>query len=419
LRRSRAATTSFILFSFLFILPLIFPAAAQAFFQWSRDGTFVEMRGLIRGFGIASRNPEDEFFYQRKNDARLGGIGRLVLQAQSGEKWGFEFNTYQTYLPSSFAAGQGNLDAPLDVERSAFLEQSFSNHDFVRLAVDRLSLRWSVGRLDLTVGRQPVNLATTFFFTPNDFFAPFAAQTFYRVYKSGVDAARAEVRLANLSQLTLVSVLGYRTDPDSDTGWSNRPEGKRTSYVGRISTVVNDFEWALLGGTVRETSVIGGSIQGELFQWLGIRAEGHYADPEDPGLENYSRISVGVEHRWENSLNIRLEEYYNGAGQNSVGRYGLSSIASRSEVTYLAKKYAALGVGFEFTPLLNGEMVAVTNWIDHSWLLSLNALYSLSDEAELSISLGLPFGRKPDGPEIRSEFGLAPYSIIVEVRSYF
>jgi len=396
---------------------------ALAFYEWQSDDGSFDLSALVRGFGIVYENYED------KSDAGAAAIARLIMHARSGQHLGFEVNAYQTYIPASMASRLGSLGTPLDVERSSALEWSFSDDDYVHLAIDRLNISWSYNRLDLIAGRQPINLATTFYFTPNDFFAPFSAQAFYRVYKPGVDAVRAEVRLGNLSQLSLISVLGYDRDPDSDTGWSRDPDWHRTSYVGRISTIFRDFECALLGGVVREDDVIGGSLQGELFQWLGVRSEGHVADPGDS--QRYSELSLGIEHRWENSLNLRLEYFYHGKGADSVSDYDIIPTdiiptAAQSEIIYLGRYYTALGIGYEFTPLLNAEMLAIANLTDHSYLLSFNAIYSLSDEAELAIDLGVPIGKKPEkmiGPpeyyEIKSEFGLYPYSVRIEVRRYF
>jgi hypothetical protein len=69
---------------------------------------------------------------------------------------------------------------------------------------------------------------------------------------------------------------------------------------------------------VREADVIGGSLQGELFQWLGVRAEGHVSDLNDSQRGSVSELSIGVEHRWEDSLNLRLEQFYHGNGAGSL-----------------------------------------------------------------------------------------------------
>lgn len=409
-----------------FILTLVFSVTlllstlsipALAFYEWQSDDRSFDLRALVRGFGIVYENPENQFFYEDKSDAGAAAIARLIMHARAGQHLGFEVNAYQTYIPASMASRLGSLGTPLDVERSSALEWSFSDDDYVHLAIDRLNISCSYNRLDLIAGRQPINLATTFYFTPNDFFAPFSAQAFYRMYKSGVDAVRAEVRLGNLSQLSLISVLGYERESDSDTGWSRDPDWHRTSYVGRISKTFRDFEWALLGGVVREADVIGGSLQGELFQWLGIRSEGHFADPDDS--QRNLELSLGIEHRWENSLNLRLEHFYHGNGASSVSDYDITPTAAQGNSIYLGRNYTALGIGYEFTPLLNAEMLTIANLIDHSYLLSFNAIYSLSDEAELATNLGVPIGKKPEGNEIKSEFGLYPYTVSIEVRCYF
>ncbi len=412
-------TIKFILtlvFSVTLLLPTL-SIPALAFYEWQSDDGSFDLRALVRGFGIVYENPENQFFYEDKSDAGAAAIARLIMHARAGQHLGFEVNAYQTYIPASMASRLGSLGTPLDVERSSALEWSFSDDDYVHLAIDRLNISCSYNRLDLIAGRQPINLATTFYFTPNDFFAPFSAQAFYRMYKSGVDAVRAEVRLGNLSQLSLISVLGYERESDSDTGWSRDPDWHRTSYVGRISKTFRDFEWALLGGVVREADVIGGSLQGELFQWLGIRSEGHFADPDDS--QRNLELSLGIEHRWENSLNLRLEHFYHGNGASSVSDYDITPTTAQGNSIYLGRNYTALGIGYEFTPLLNAEMLTIANLIDHSYLLSFNAIYSLSDEAELATNLGVPIGKKPEGNEIKSEFGLYPYTVSIEVRCYF
>ena len=407
-RETTAKSILALVFSVTLLL-LTLSVPALAFYEWQSDDGSFDLCALVRGFGIAFENPE-------KSDAGAAAIARLIMHARAGQHLGFEVNAYQTYIPASMTSRQGSLGTPLDVERSSALEWSFSDDDYVHLAIDRLNISWSYNRLDLIAGRQSINLATTFYFTPNDFFAPFSAQVFYRVYKPGVDAVRAEVRLGNLSQLSLISVLGYN-DSDSDTGWSGDPDSHRASYVGRISTTFRDFEWALLGGVVREADVIGGSLQGELFQWLGVRAEGHVADPDDS--QRNSELSFGIEHSWENSLDLRLEQFYHGKGAGSVSDYNITSTAAQGESIYLGRNYTALGVGYEFTPLVNAEMLAIANLTDHSYLLSFNAIYSLSDEAELAVNLGVPIGKKPEDSEIKSEFGSYPYSVNIEVRCYF
>jgi hypothetical protein len=405
---------------FLDIILAFFLSSAQAFYEWQGNEADIEFRGMLQIYGTAYRHPENTVFYKDRDRFGLGALARLILKASIGDALTLESNIYQTYIPEALLTDQTAANVIIqDVERSSALEWSLSDSNYVHTTIDRFNVRWSKDRLDLIMGRQAINLATTFYFSPNDFFAPFAAQAFYRVYKPGVDALRAEVRLGDLSQLSLISVLGYKTDPDTETGWSDSPVGHRTSYIGRISTVFKDFEWALLVGALGDSDVAGGSLQGELFQWLGIRAEGHIRYPEDPLHGSYKEFTVGLEHYWENNLDIRLEYFHHGSGLGEDYDYSDIPALLRGWNNYLGRDYTALGLGYEFTPLLSGHMSLIHNLRDNSGLCAFNAVYSLSNEAELALNLGLPFGKRPKGARIRSEFGLYPYSINLEVRYYF
>jgi len=391
-------------------------APCFGFYEWQKPTHQGDITGTVRLFGTLLQNPDNDFFYENRNESGLAGIARVMSQIQIKERWYVGINAYQTYIPSALVGSQSGVGTPLGVERSAGLESNLLDKDYAHFALDRLNVNWSNERMDIIAGRQPVNLATTFYFTPNDFFAPFAAQAFFRVYKPGVDALRAEIRLENLSQLSLIQVLGYDKQADSDTGWSHRPNAQRNSYLARISTVFHDTEWMLLAGRVRETYIIGGSLQGEWFNWLGVRAEGHYANPKDQSKKNYTEITLGMEHRWENSLEVRLELFHHGNGASRVSGYGLTQ-ATREGI-YLARRYVAAGASYEISPLLIGNLVTIMNLVDDSSLISMNAVYSLADETEMAFNLTLPFGEKPEGMELKSEYGLSPYSINLEWRTY-
>jgi len=374
---------------------------------------------MTQVYGMVYKRPENVMLYKDSDKSGIAGLGRVIIDARTGASLSLEANAYQTYIPMELMTLQsgGGVTIP-DAERSSALEWSASEDDYIHTAVDRLNLRWSRDRVDIIIGRQPVNLAANYYFTPNDFFAAFAAQTFYRVYKPGVDAARAEVRLGNLSQLSLIGVLGYCPDENGDNGWSRSPETGRTSFIGRVSGNLHEFEWALIAGSLADSDVIGGSLQGEMFGWLDVKAEAHMAWPESPEQDRHAEVSLGVQHYWENSLDVRLEYFHHGSGYTSASDYAEASLEGGHGL-YLGRHYSALGIGYEFTPLLTGRMVWIGNLTDNSILASFNAVYSLSNESELSFGAAAPFGREADGMDIKSEFGIYPCTVNVEWRWYF
>jgi len=398
----------------IFLLLFGFAQPASAFYAWQGEESEAELRGFISGSGIGLTNPDNTLFYNRKNISGLSASGRLMLDVSS-DRFSLEAHAQQGYVPLVLQTGGARFANLTGVERSDLLDWSFDSKQS-HLILDRLNVQFSTESLNIKVGRQPVNLGVTNYFTPNDFFAPFAAQAFFRAYKPGVDAVRADIQMGELAQLSLITVLGYSTSSLSDNGWSNRPDSARHAYLARASRFIGDFEFALLAGSVRKNIVIGGDIQGELFEWLGIRAEGHVVVPDQAGLQRKIEIAVGIEHRWENSLSLRAEQFHHGAGASSTSAYALGGA---SQSLYLAKNYSAVGASYEFTPLFTGDVTTIYNWLDQSALVALYGLYSLTDESELAISGTLSTGKKTPAATIQSEFGLYAGSVSIEYRAYF
>ena len=401
----------------LTIVLLIFSNPVCAFYEQRNDHSEISARGLIRSFASYSAYPDDPLLYPDESASGAAGIARLIFDANISEHWHIEANAYQSYIPASLLTAQNTAGLLLPVERSAALETNLSDSNTAQLAVDRLSLNWSSESFSFTIGRQAINLATTFYFTANDFFAPFSAQTFYRVYKQGVDALRIELGIGALSQVSLLSVLGYSQDPSSDTGWSNHPNNKRRSDLLQWSNVYGSSEITLLAGKVTDRYILAGALQGEFFDWLGVRFEGHVAEAVENNFDSFQKASLGLEHRWDNNSDLRLELFYNGQGADSVSKYQATQITQDNP--YLASRYSAIGGQYQLTPLLTSEIALISNLIDYSHLISLNAIYSLSDESEAVFTITVPTGDHPENGQVQDEFGAYPVLLNLEYRLYF
>lgn len=407
----------------IFLLPVLClgvlflgPAAGEAFAEWQTgDGSFT-LRGYTGlGAGYSHTPPGAAVLSGSRDDLFWALDQRLLASAEQGENSRFALNLLQNFRAvPDYPPGAGQAG----VERSGLLmwRQHASGNSEASLTVDTVAFHFTGQNIELSLGRQPVNLATTFYFSPNDFFAPFAVQTFYRTYKPGVDSVRAEVRLADLAQLSLVGVLGYAPESIADQDWRDRPDWSRNSFLVRLAVNRYQWEWGLLAGSVRNQRITGGSLQGELFAGLAVRAEGHYAAPEQEGGPGGTEVSVGLEHRFVNSLELRLEQFHHGQGYGGVvealaaGRLGQGG--------YTGRDYTALGASYEFSPLFTGQALLICNWSDHSRLLSLNGVYSLADDAELAVTLSIPLGEKGENG-IASEFGLTATTFLAVFRFYY
>ncbi len=393
------------LFLALTLLAAAAPRAA-AFYEYGDGDNYIDARGMVGLYGGVSRNPDSPALYAVRDDGTLAAEGRLIVSGRAGPHLALDFNGH---LSGSYAGSDQRKTA--DVERSGALQWTLRDErrGAARFAIDQLFLTLSAGRFDLRAGRQPIGLATCFYFTPNDFFAPFAAQNFYRVYKPGVDAARLDLRLGELSQLSLITALGYAADPAGANGYAGAADGGGGSTIARAAATFARFEWALLGGKIKDDTVIGGSLQGELFSWLGLRAEGHRRESVAAA---WTEIAGGIEHRFPNSLTVRYEHFHNGAGAFSPAAYRLGS-------PYPGREYGAFGFSYEFTPLLTGQLLVLANWNDGSRALALYGVYSLGDESELALGVSVPRGEPAMAAAAQSEYGSYPLSAYINFRVYF
>jgi len=397
------------------ILLLSFPALSQAFYQWQSDDAAIELRGLVSGLGLALNNANDDLLFSDDKLITGGVSGRLMLDAHISSL-SVEMHAVQSIIDKDLRTGGSRFSPQTAVERSDALHWRFANQQ-ADVLIDRLNLQYSTDRMIIKIGRQPINLASTFYFTPNDFFAPFAAQTFFRQYKSGVDAARLDWQWGEFSQLSLMTVVNYKNEV-TNTGWSNSPDWSETSYLARVSTLFEAFEWAAVAAKINGDDIIGVDFQGEIFDWLGVRGEGHIRFPEQQGHARDVKFSLGLEHRWENTLSLRLEQFYQRSGAANEDDYNQAATTDLNGF-YLARNYTAFGASYELTPLLLADAVWLVNHHDSSSLLALYSTYSLSDESELSLGLNIPLGEQPDNGLLKSEFGSYPKSLSVEYRLYF
>ncbi|MBU0673476.1 MAG: hypothetical protein KJ950_02385 [Proteobacteria bacterium] len=347
--------------------------------------------------------------YHKRDQIAWAEDFRVLVRA-GNESFRFSINLLESsysLAPVTSTAGK-NL---WDVERSSLFAGSVDEGGDSRsvLLIDSFTCQLSSGRFDFTAGRQPINLATTFYYSPNDLFAPFQPQTFFRMYKPGVDGVRLNLRLNPLSQVDLIGVLAYEADPASSTGWSQTPDWSQTSMLGRYSFETGGFQMTFLGGKVHDRYLLGWGFQGEIAGHYGLRSEGNYIDSGMDGYPAQLNVVFGLDRQVTSRLNWRTE-------------YLMSKVFSNNdpvESGYSGRHHGGIGLGYEITPLLNATLLTLINLSDHSGLVAANLLYSLADEVDLTATIFLPLNTSSSIGENGSQFTDTPRSILLEYRVFF
>ena len=370
-----------------------------------------QSRLLLRTWAYSYQFDEDDVYTNDWRDSGVGALGRLMY-----EKLGA--NTSASVALQYAAISDVNTGAvgnTVDIERSNRLSWRHTGDSYSAADIDRLYLGYSQNRFSASIGRMAINLSRTFYFSPNDFFAPFAAYAFYREHKAGVDAVRMSWEPVELSRISLLSVEGYTPDLQSDTGWSVGPDSDRRSYLASVSTTVANAELGLMGGHVRDARIFGASLQTGLGDLFDLRAEGHVAEPDvDRDLDS-AQWAAGLGYRPNSDVELRVEYYRNGDGVTEPVNYNVL----QADSPYLGRHYAAAGIVYQWSAVTIFNAIVLGNLDDDSGLASINFVRSLTDESDMDISLSIPYGERSDTAITESEYGLYPASFTIEWRSYF
>jgi len=299
----------------------------------------------------------------------------------------------------------------------------------INLRVDRAALLLKLPHVDFSVGRQPISFGSTFFFTPLDLVAPFSPTVIDREYKPGIDALRGDLFLGTSGKLTLVAA--YAGDWDL----------AGSILAAHAGATLWNWDVGLFLGEVREQAVLGVDTTGAL---LGVAVRGEatatFARSEDP----FARVALGLDKRFDFGLSLMGELYWQSNGAAKPADYlavATDARHRRGELWAMGRYYAALSASYELLPIVNVGLFSVVNLADPSALLGPSLHWSVADNADLVVGGYYGLGDRPTDPklpaidpvtgqplgptdpahliEARSEFGLSPAGVYVELKVYY
>ena len=268
-----------------------------------------------------------------------------------------------------------------------------------RHRLDRLNVAWQPNDVvELSVGRQAVSWGTTLFLTPADPFIPFSPADPFRVYRGGVDAARARIYPSPLSEIDLV-VRPSRT-----------PVGDETTALARGLTTWRNWEVSGWGGTLYGDAAGAVGAAGGLGAWA-VRFE---AVVRDFRGDVTGRGTIGLDRRlsvYGRDMGLVVEYQRDGLGAAAPEdflRIFQSPEFLRAEYQVYGRDEAAVQASYQIHPLLSVAGLWLWNLNDRSAIVAPSFSYSASDET--SIAGGVFFGTGADTVTSsqlpRSEYGL-------------
>ncbi len=257
--------------------------------------------------------------------------------------------------------------------------------------IDRLSLTYSTPNLVVRVGRQALSWGAGTVFHPMDLVAPFSPTTRDTEFKPGVDMAYAQFLLNDGSDVEAI-VVPRRSVPGGPATWEASTFGLR--YRTTMGDTGAEFILARDHGDTTAGLGLSGDLGGASWNVELVPTWLSSGDVRTSGLAN---ISTGISAFGRSAL-VFGEYYHNGFGvagtPASLGALPpeLTDRLQRGQVFSLSQDYFAIGLTVAWTPLLTLSGGAVFNLDDNSSMTTIEANWSLSDNANLIAGAILPTG---------------------------
>jgi hypothetical protein len=398
------------------------------------DGRLSTTNALVDNYDF------DPFFGDKNTDQFSQNLLRLIAGGRPTEQLSYEVHGIQSYTYSS--AG-GGTESPIfgtsgADRRYRALDATWDWHEgdnsVASLWLDRFNAKSAFSWADITVGRQAITFGKAYFWNPLDIFLPFDPRQFDRDYKAGVDALRVDIPLGSFTGVNLITVAGRELDSSGefiDDGTLNA-SWYGSTVLGRVFTTLKGWDFALQGGKIYGGYQLGTGVVGEIGP-IEARAEASYFWARDSEplpvplqgdlVEDAFTAVVGFGHRFDNTLTVELEYFYNGAGESSDLDESFVRFRSGSSLQ-MSQHLTGLLVSYEFIPIITGQLTALYSWEDPSGQMQPILAWSPSDNTEVLVGASINFGDRPERsstgqPQLRSEFGTFPDLYFMEFKLYF
>ncbi len=398
------------------------------------DGRLSTTNSLIDNYNF------EPFFGDKNTDQSSQTLLRLIAAGRPTEQLSYEVHGVQSYTYSSAQRGTESTIfgiSGMDTRYRA-LDATWDwyegNEDVASLWLDRANLKLALAKADIIAGRQAITFGKAYFWNPLDIFLPFDPRQFDRDYKAGVDALRFDIPLGSFTGINLIGVAGRELDSSGkfvDDGTLNA-SWYGSVLLGRAFTTLKGWDVALQGGKIYGGYQLGSGLVGEIGP-IEVRVEAAYFWARDSEplpaplagdlVEDSFTGVVGFGHRFENTLTVEIEYFYNGAGDSddlndSLVRFRTGSTLQMSE------NLTGLLVSYEFLPIITGQLTALYSWDDPSSQIQPILTWSPSDNTEVLVGASINFGERPETdssgqPQLQSEFGTFPDFYFMEFKVYF
>lgn len=402
---------------------LAWPSFAITLWQDEDSQRHLDLDVAFKATALASRAPSDSALYPSRNtavglqrtrldlrysdypllDARLAYEQRMRWQSKDAADIGI--------LPSE-------AKAPFRVAQLDWQILREGREFFWRHEIDRALVAFHPDWGRATVGRQAIGFGRGRLFSAVDVFAPFSPAEVDREWRRGVDAARAEYRLTDTMSAEGVAAFGET--------WN------QSAVLGRVRGHSGPADGELLLGK-RGRDLMAGFVTSATWLDAAFHAEAAFfrtpeRQPEDRDLL-VAKGLAGASYMFDigDGLNLLGEYHYSGFGIKNpkdavdvlAANRRLRERFERGDSQTLGRHNVGLQASYPATEDVSAAMLFLVSARDGSGLASPSAVWDVRHNATLIASAFVPWGRRPSGGRLRSEYGGTPASLFLQLNLYF
>jgi hypothetical protein len=277
------------------------------------------------------------------------------------------------------------------------LDEGRSHRAFHRL--DRFAMSYRSNSWGVTVGRQAVSWGSGRVFQPLDLFNPFGPTAVDRDYKPGDDLILVERLFTNGSDLQLLTV-GRRRD--------GSVRGDESSYALKWHGYMGESEVELLGARHVGDDVLGLMLRIPVGPAL-IRSD--IAASRVGASDWYVSAILNADYSFsvgDRSAYVFGEYFHNAFGMDHLDPTGiqlsreLAVRVARGELFNVMQDYLAMGMQYQWHPILGQTVTLITNLHDKSHILQTQVDFNPGDHSRMQIGVVASIGQSGE------EFGGLP-----------
>jgi hypothetical protein len=261
----------------------------------------------------------------------------------------------------------------------------------------RGTVKLSVEKADLRVGRQQINWATALIWNPLDRFNPLNPLQLERDERIGVDAILLDYNVQDLSRLSIA--------------YAPQHEASNTSAAMRFKSNFGVVDWSAMAGEFVDEKKLGLGLAGQAGL-IGLRAEAVYSDPDKS--DDYFELVMSADYTTNAGIRLVLEGYFNGDGVSETSQYQFSNLLNGQKLG-LAKRYLGGIVSKEITALATLELIAIRNLDDQSMFFYPSVDYAVPWFNDVYIKVGAQLFRGQSG----TEYGFFNNLYLADLKYYF